>query len=560
MFVRGREISISIMILILIIGNSTIPLPSETPNRNIPLKIMEMSDDPLTIVFDMGHGQYSEYIFSEEDTWLANNLTDLGYNVVWAWGGLNDTILENATGLVIGAIYGTTEGFTSAEYAAVDDWFNAGEKFFWVGSDSDYAGYAYINNNASAMLELAGSHVYPEPASISDTVSSCNASYRVVANRTSDDAFVSPIVEGVSDVLMHGPTLLYGSNSMSPGEGVEPVALESTTLEYVHPLLYYSENATIGDSDLVPPVAHNDGDQGSFVCATMETHLGPANSGIVVVSGASPYGDYMPMSTPEYYSRSLDGNTFVIQTIDYGIKLLGSSTINSPADIVYEEGMSGNFIEWKPFASSPKSYNITLDDVLFKEGLWNSSDEIISVAVDGLSTGIHNYTLQVINDDNETSSDEVVVTVYPQLLPTINHPEDITYYVGSDESVIVWTPDDFSLYYFQIFKDDELILTHYWGPDDSTIVSLYVGELPVGVHNYTICVYDRVSLFTTDIVIVEVLAEITTTTTITSTTTTTNSTTGYTSGDILDIFTLVISIGSTLVIVIVIVLIYKSRT
>ena len=292
----------------------------------VPTKVAALPDAAApTIVIDMGHGQYSEYVFSEEDTWLADNLTEMGFNVIWAWGGLNDTILEDATGLMIGAIYGTTNGFTAAEVTAVDDWFNAGEKFLWVGSDSDYSGYAYINDNSSLMLEAVGSHVYPEAISISDARSNCNASYRAVANGTSTNPFVADIVDGVDQVLMHGPTSLYGSTSATAG--ADAVALETTTIENVYPLLYYGGSATIGDSDLVPPLANADGDSGEFVAVTMEIGAGDESDGVIVVSGASPYGDYQPMTTNEYYTVPLEGMLFVLQTIDFGMEKAGGSLI-----------------------------------------------------------------------------------------------------------------------------------------------------------------------------------------------------------------------------------------
>ncbi|MFW9769131.1 MAG: hypothetical protein ACFFEM_09950 [Candidatus Thorarchaeota archaeon] len=281
----------------------------------VPPKVVGQ-EDPL-IVIDMTHGQYSSYVFGEEDTWLENNLTAMGYDVVFAYGGLNDTILADADGLLVGTIYGTSNGFTNQEVTDVADWFNAGGKFMWVGSDSDYAGYAYINANSSLILDAVGSHVYPEAISISDAISNCNASYRVVANKTSTNAFVANIVDGVDAVLMHGPTSLYGSTSGA--EGTDVVALETTTIANVYPVLYYGASATIGDSDLVPPLANDDGDSGEFVAMTIEMNAGEAGTGVIIVSGASPYGDYQPMFTTEYYDVPLNGDALVKQAIEFGM-------------------------------------------------------------------------------------------------------------------------------------------------------------------------------------------------------------------------------------------------
>jgi hypothetical protein len=302
---------------------------------------MDMVLDPI-IVVDMSHGQYSSYVFGEEDTWMKGNLTAMGYRVGFAWGGLNDSILARADGLLIGGIYGVTNGFTAAEITAVADWFNEGNKFLWVGSDSDYSGYAYINNNASLILDAVGSHVYPEAISISDAISNCNASYRVVANGTSTDPFVADIVDGVSQVLMHGPTSLYGSTSGA--EGTDVVALEDESIANVYPILYYGASATIGDSDLVPPLAHDDGDSGEFVAMTLEINAGTAGTGVIVVAGASPYGDYQPMYTTEYYDVPLEGNVLVEQTIDFGMNYAMNPTPPGPGfaiDPVLLMGIAG---------------------------------------------------------------------------------------------------------------------------------------------------------------------------------------------------------------------------
>jgi hypothetical protein len=291
------------------------------------------------IVFDMSHGQYKDSIFTSIDAILESHLNGMGYDVIWAWGGINATILTNVTGLVLGAIYGTTHGYTAAEIDAISTWFNAGNKFLWVGSDSDYAGYAYINNNQSAILNSVGSHVYPEALSISDAYSNCNASYRVVANMTSTNPFVANITQGVTKVLMHGPTSLYGSTSGVQGTTV--VALENTTIPNVYPILYYGASATISDSDLVPPLAHNDGESGNFVAMAMEIHAGTAGTGVIITSGADPYGDYQPMTTPAYYEVVLNGYTLVYQTFQFGMDYAMNPPVAAGIDPILLIGIGG---------------------------------------------------------------------------------------------------------------------------------------------------------------------------------------------------------------------------
>ncbi len=309
-----------------------------------PVQAAVGSGDGWTIVFDYTHGQHSgsvEYM----DEWLEGNLSALGFTtVVWALGGLNDSILAGADALVIGGTYGNN-GFTAAEVTAVGSWFNAGSKFLWVGGDSDYDGTA-VTNNMTLILEEVGSHVYHEPTSVEDPISCCASGYRVVANTTSDDAFVAGIVEGVDAVLMHGPTLLYGSDSDTPGEDVDPVALETASIDDVYPLLYYGGNATITDGDITYPYAHTDGDVGSFVATTMEINAGDADTGVIVVSGASPYGDYRPMYSESYYNVTLTGYYLVNQAIYFGT--LKATTVAHTGNIVfdYSHGQHSSSVEY----------------------------------------------------------------------------------------------------------------------------------------------------------------------------------------------------------------------
>jgi hypothetical protein len=504
---NGRRMNLAFPIIILMlmipIISTPISIMEETYVETTIDSVTMASNRPL-IVFDYSHGQYRSDMESL-DLSLKTELEDLGYEVVWAWGGINYTILSNASGLIIGSIHGVSNVFSLDELLTIYVWFNMGHKFLWIGTDSDSEG-GYINDQMSAILEYIGSHVYPESVSVEDPISNCDASFRVIANRMSDDGFVFPIVEGVSGVLMHGPTILYGSNSvLSPDVAVNPVPLETTTIQNVYPLLYYSVSAQCLDSDTVPPLVHSAGETGSFVCATFETNLGLLNNSVAVVSGSSPYGYYQPMYTPEYHGKTLEGNVFVKQAIEFGMALVIQSTINHPIDIIYEDGVPGNIIFWLPFDLNPKSYNITLDDTLIREGIWNSSYEFIILVVDGFEIGEYNYRLTVTNQDNQTLSDSVTVTVVQQQPPWINHPEDFTIYLGDNQSVITWMPSDLSLLYYEVYLDGELMDSHVWMPWEPSNVTVHVEGLPLGAHNYTICVFDLLLLETTDTVMVEVI-------------------------------------------------------
>ncbi|MGY5877224.1 MAG: hypothetical protein RTU30_15840 [Candidatus Thorarchaeota archaeon] len=274
-----------------------------------------------TIVIDYSHGQYSSYV-EDLDALFEGNLTDLGYTVVWALGGINSSVLSDADGLILGSIYGD-DGYTAAEFTAIDNWYKLGGKFLWVAYDSDYGGAQPSLDNNTYILESIGSHVYAEPSQVNDPISNCGGqAYRCVATGTSAD------ITGVNAVLMHGPNLLYGATNAA--EDDVAVALETDPIEGVTVLLSYNVSSVISDTDLIAPFAHDDGDSGAFPAVTWEN----VTQGVVIVSGASPYGDYMPMTADEYYGVPLQGMSFVTQVIDKGMNIAPTLVVGTDMTMI----------------------------------------------------------------------------------------------------------------------------------------------------------------------------------------------------------------------------------
>jgi hypothetical protein len=299
----------------------------------IPTPVKAQADS--TIVFDISHGQEDDHggEFDDLDVLLEGNLTAMGYTVVWAAGGINSTILADADALIIGSIFGPGHEFLAAEVTAITEWFNGGNKFLWVGYDSDYTREPtegkFINDESDKLLEAVGSHVYGEPSALYDEVENVDdASYRPVANETSDDPFVADIVAGVTRVMFHSGTVLYGSDSTTPGVNVEAKNLEANQITNVYPLLYSSNASQIQDGDDTAPYAHDDGATGSFVIVTLEINAGTAGTSVIVVSGSNQYGGYHPLTDHQYEEEAMNGYLLVKQAIDWGI----NRALNPPAD------------------------------------------------------------------------------------------------------------------------------------------------------------------------------------------------------------------------------------
>ncbi len=460
-----------------------------------------------TIVFDYSHGQLSQQIFGTIDQMLMDNLTAMGFTVVRAMGGINSSILSNAAGFVAGSVY--YDGYSESELDAISTWYNSGHKFMWIGYDSDFAGYTYINDNMTAILEAAGSHVYGEPLSVEDASLNAAAAYRPLTATVSDNPLVAPIVANVGHVLMHGPTCLYGS--LGASEGVNAVALESVNITNVYPLLYYGENATIVNGDLLEGYTHSDGQVGAFVAATIELFAGTQGNGAIVVSGASPYGDYRPMCTDSYYVENLTGVAFVSQAILYGMIISAVRDfippfILGPADIIYNQGTTGHSINWQVIDTNPDSYLVYRNGDQYSQGQWTSPFENISLNVDSLPVGIFNFTIVALDAEGNSAADSVLVRVVDAESPIIDSPADIEYVYGETGNWIRWTLEDLNPATYELYRNNTLIRSGSWN-SSSEVISANVDGLEPGLYRYRIVVTDMSGNSVSDDVLVVVFSE-----------------------------------------------------
>jgi hypothetical protein len=288
-----------------------------------------------TIVFVTGWGIGTK-LLSELTGWLASFP---GSHTVRVAESLNATVLSGADALIMGAPYGSTgeEAFNATNapvvYSTIFDWWNSsGNKFIWVGGDSDYASGEWINQNMSMILETIGSPIRLDLCAVEDPVHNCGDGYRVQALITGTNANITAIVTGVTDgVLFHGPAPVYAHNA----SGDFP--LHNNTFPDVYNVISTSVNGVIVEnSPTVVALAHNDSDVGSWVMSAAQVNAGFWNNSKILVSGASPYGDYQPMNTDEYYDVPLHGSRFVKQAILWGLGITpgspGTPTLTDPGD------------------------------------------------------------------------------------------------------------------------------------------------------------------------------------------------------------------------------------
>ncbi len=121
-----------------------------------------------------------------------------------------------------------------------------------------------------------------------------------------------------------------------------------------------------------------------------------------------------------------------------------SPNLNSPSDINYLEGDTGNSITWTATDDNLTTYTITRDGTHVDSGSYTSGESII-INVDGLSEGSYTYICTVSDADGNSDTDSVIVTVSPITTEwengDVNHDNNVDiidalliaqYYVGSD--------------------------------------------------------------------------------------------------------------------------------
>jgi hypothetical protein len=157
-------------------------------------------------------------------------------------------------------------------------------------------------------------------------------------------------------------------------------------------------------------------------------------------------------------------------------------------DYTYVVDTTGNTLVWTANDRNPNSYEVYRNDSLIISLGWDGNP--ITIDIDGLGLGIYNYTIRVIDIDDNFATDTVWVSVVvDETPPTIDDPPDTYYQVGTPGHNLTWTPEDEFPDHYEIFRNGTSIEEDYWHSDDENI-TISIDDLPEGVYNFTIIVYD----------------------------------------------------------------------
>jgi parallel beta-helix repeat protein len=228
-------------------------------------------------------------------------------------------------------------------------------------------------------------------------------------------------------------------------------------------------------------------------------------------------------------------------------------TIDSPSDREYHLDTTGHSITWTPSDLNPDSYEVYGDHNMVQSGNWDGS--AIAVSVDGLSIGVHNYTVVVNDTSGNMAKDTVLVNVW-DLPPELDSPSDLIFEVGTTGNNIFWNASDYNPDTYVIFMNDSLVDSGTW---DGLPITFSVDGLSTGAYSYSIRLNDTSDNYATDTVLVTVTPAATTTPTTTTPTTGTTPTTSTEPPPDLTGMMMIFGIGASVVIIIVIVVMLKGK-
>ncbi|MCE4600512.1 MAG: GldG family protein [Desulfurococcales archaeon] len=281
-----------------------------------PLAFNNMSpaaaqSNTITVAVDLSHGESDKYL-----GYIQGNITFVNW-VNITEGPITTDMLQGVDVLILGQ---PTIAFSPDEMDAIAQWLASGKKVLWVAGDSDYgsgnATQVYVND----LLEYIGAKLRVEYASFYDDIHNAQRFYRVLVHVQVDnnpDLETSMIAEGITKpILAHGPApLIWVDDEGNPHDPV------TETFDGLIRILWSYDTAYIGDNNpplplVYDPILYGHG-AGNFTFVFLAAEYHPDTNDVIVVSGESPYGDYEPTWSWEYYGVALDGPKFVTNMISW---------------------------------------------------------------------------------------------------------------------------------------------------------------------------------------------------------------------------------------------------
>jgi parallel beta-helix repeat protein len=179
--------------------------------------------------------------------------------------------------------------------------------------------------------------------------------------------------------------------------------------------------------------------------------------------------------------------------------------VESISDVVYRFGEVGNQLVWNVSTATGWSYILWRDGLLIGSGFGFSASGFINISVDGLYWGLYNYTVEVLDEAAQKTSDTAWVTVLGPLKPIIDGPDDIIITSPNGTAFIDWFIEDDNPLYYEIIRNGSAL---EFGSVESHMVYIGISGYAPGTYNFTLIVSDTHHNLSTDTVMLVVRYDI----------------------------------------------------
>ncbi|MHA2090252.1 MAG: hypothetical protein ACW98K_05285, partial [Candidatus Kariarchaeaceae archaeon] len=164
-----------------------------------------------------------------------------------------------------------------------------------------------------------------------------------------------------------------------------------------------------------------------------------------------------------------------------------------PQDFSFNETTTGNVISWNASDPFPDKYTIYHNNVSIETGSWSTSENI-SLNVDELLKGIHNFTIVVSDTPGNKINNTVFVTVTDFAEPFWHNPyTEYNYEFFSTSNILEWNftdnhPDEYYIFH-NATSLGQNITSALWSSSNN--ITLVIDGLPIGTYYFKISVYDE---------------------------------------------------------------------
>lgn len=243
--------------------------------------------------------------------------------------------LKDVDMLIIGQL---KRPLSPEEVSAITNWFSEGGRVLWVSGDADIGEGAYVQKNVDDLLnKIPNAHLRLDYATATDTFSNAGKDLYVAGYVRPDPGTPDSgtLLKGYTSEV--GKVLFYTTGVLAwvDDSGQWHPLTVGELPKGVYRIVTTSGDGVIEDNSAPEPMAYRVWESGVFTLLAVEfVKLPNGRSGILIVSGESPYGSPVPLSVNQFGPYVFDGERFVGNLIAWAFqeaKSLTPTTTSSPS-------------------------------------------------------------------------------------------------------------------------------------------------------------------------------------------------------------------------------------